>query len=147
MKRKNGALLLTVALGLVIGMLALLFPGTTLVDCMKFTGVEEPLDGKTFLFDATYEKSWELLNCGTSTWERYFLVRLSQVGQNTLTPHTVPVPPLSPGERGHVRMQVTTGTSSGHSRVYFMLAKSDESEHRFGDLLWLDHIVARLASD
>ena len=156
MKKSNlGLLVIVVALQLFILWLfshkntqeQVVTTSTALVDCMKFTGNEEPLDGKLFLYDATYEKSWELENCGSFTWDGYSLERLGWIGQNTKTPHTVPVPNLSPGQRGQVKMQVTTSTSPGHSRVYFMLTIPDESRHKFGDLLWLDHEVVRLKSD
>lgn len=92
-------------------------PPAPTVDCERFVADATIPDGSTVDAGATFTKTWQLRNCGNTTWTEFQAVRIS----GTFGPTSTDTPAVNPNDIASISATVTAPTEPGHYRATYQL--------------------------
>jgi photosystem II stability/assembly factor-like uncharacterized protein len=86
-------------------------------DCSRFISDVTIPDGTVVAPGETVQKTWQLENCGDTTWNGYRAIRID----GTFGPESFDAPSVSPGERADIGVEITAPTEPGMHRTVYKL--------------------------
>jgi hypothetical protein len=86
-------------------------------DCSRFISDVTIPDDTVVAPGETVQKTWQLENCGDTTWNSYRAVRID----GTFGPESFDVSSVSPGERADIGVEITVPTEPGTHKATYKL--------------------------